>query len=70
MKHEIEERALLFEKYHNLEQIREVALRMKCGKLDMDLVRRFKTKEQLVEYLKKQDCPALRYLESKLYSTH
>lgn len=68
MKHEIEERAMLFEKYHDLEQIREVALRMKCGKIDLDLVRKFKTKEQLVAYLKERDCPALRHLEAKLFT--
>jgi hypothetical protein len=63
----IEERAYLFEKMHNLEEIREVALRMKCGKIDLELVKRFKTKEQLVAYLKSRDCPALRHLEAKLY---
>lgn len=63
----IEGKVLLFEKYHDLEQIREVALRMKCGKLDLELVKRFKTKEQLVKYLKSRDCPALRHLEQKLY---
>jgi hypothetical protein len=64
-----EERAYLFEKTHDLEQIREVALRMKCGKIDMEFVRSVKTKEQLVKYLKSRDCPALRHLEAKLFSS-
>ena len=60
-------KAYLFEKTHDLEQIRQVALRMKCGKLDMDIVRSMKTKEQLLEYLHSKDCPALIYLEASLY---
>jgi len=47
---------------HDLETIRNLALRMKCGKLDMDFVRDVKTKQQLVEYLIKRDCPALKLL--------
>jgi len=65
MNAEIIRKAYLFEKIASLEQIREVALRMKCGKLDMDIVRVMKTKEQLVDYLRSKDCPALLYLESK-----
>jgi len=61
------ERAYLFEKIHHLEDIREVALRMKCGKIDHELVKQFKTKEQLVEYLHFCKCPALIHLESKLF---
>ena len=65
----VEEKAYLFEKFHNLEEIREVALRMKCGKIDLEKVKHFKTKEQLVQYLKERNCPALRYLEAKIYSS-
>ena len=68
--HDIEEKAYLFEKNATLEQIREVALRMKCGKLDLEMVKKFKTKEQLMKYLKERDCPALRHLEAKLYCSH
>ena len=60
-------KASLFEKTHDLEQIRQIALRMKCGKLDMDIVRSMKTKEQLLEYLHSKDCPALIYLEAMQY---
>jgi hypothetical protein len=60
-------KAYLFEKIASLEQIRDVALRMRCGKLDMDIVKAMKTKEQLVEYLRSKDCPALRHLEAKMY---
>ncbi len=69
MKHDTDQKrkAYLFEKTHDLEQIRQVALRMKCGKLDMDMVRSIKTKEQLLEYLHAKDCPALIYLEARMY---
>jgi hypothetical protein len=60
------ERAYLFERTHTLEQIREVALRMKCGKLDMDVIRAIKTKEQMIDYLHSKDCPALIHLESSM----
>lgn len=68
---EIEEKASkVYESKHGLEEIRTTALRMKCNKIDMELVKAFKTKEQLVEYLKSRDCPALKKLESKyMYDT-
>ena len=67
MAEEVKEKAYLFEKLASFEQIRDVALRMKCGKLDLDYVREIKTKEQLVAYLRSKDCPALLLLESKMY---
>jgi hypothetical protein len=66
-KSDIKEKAYLFEKVASLEQIRDVALRMKCGKLDMDVVKAIKTKEQMIAYLRSKDCPALLVLEAKMY---
>jgi hypothetical protein len=63
---EVKHRAYAFEKSHSLEQIRSVALRTMCGKLDRELVMRFKIKEELVEYLHSKNCPALMYLESSM----
>jgi hypothetical protein len=60
------EKAYLFERTHTLEQIREVALRMKCGKLDMDMIRAIKTKEQMIQYLHSCKCPALIHLEASM----
>jgi hypothetical protein len=64
---ETKRKAYLFERFASLEQIRDVALRMKCGKLDLEVVRAMKTKEQLIEYLRSKDCPALLHLEAKMY---
>lgn len=68
--HEISEstkrKAYLFERTHSLEQIREVALRMMCGKIDKEHVRRIQTKEQLIQYLHSCKCPALIHLEASL----
>ena len=61
------EKVWLFEKTHSLEQIRTAALRMMCGKIDKDYVRRIKTKEQLLDYLHSCKCPALAYLEASLF---
>jgi len=56
----------VFERTATLEEIRDAALRAQCGKLDREYVMAVKTKEQLLEYLKGRDCPALKYLEAKL----
>jgi hypothetical protein len=60
--------AYLFERYATLEEIREVALRMLCGKIDKEVVRQFKLKEELVSYLHACECPALRILEAKCWA--
>ena len=59
-------KAYLFEKTATLEDIRSTALRMKCGKIDMEVVRACQTKEQLLDYLRSRNCPALKHLEAKL----
>jgi len=61
---ETKPQAKLFEKLYSFEEIQNIALRMKCGKIDLDFVRRIKTKDQLIEYLRSKDCPALLYLEA------
>jgi hypothetical protein len=58
------EKAYLFEKTHTLDQIKEVALRMLCGKIDKELVKKFQVKEELIAYLRSRNCPALVHLES------
>jgi len=58
------EKAYLFEKTHTLDQIKEVALRMLCGKIDKELVKKFQVKEELIAYLRSRKCPALVHLES------
>ena len=60
------EKAYLFEKSHSLEQIKETALRMLCGKIDKELVQKFQVKEELIKYLRSRKCPALIHLESSL----
>jgi hypothetical protein len=61
------EKAYLFEKNATLEEIRNIALRMKCQKIDLEYVRDVKTKEQLVDYLHSRQCPALLHLEAKQF---
>jgi hypothetical protein len=60
------QKSYLFEKSHSLEEIREVAMRMNCGKIDKELVKRFQVKEELIAYLHSRKCPALVHLESSL----
>lgn len=60
------EKAYLFERTHTLDQIKEVAMRMLCGKIDKDLVQKFQVKEELIAYLRSRNCPALIHLESSL----
>lgn len=60
------DKAYLFERTHTLEQIREVALRMKCKRIDLDYVRQIKTKDQMIDYLHSKDCPALIHLEASM----
>ncbi len=59
-------KAYLFEKDSTLEEIRSAALRMRCGKIDLETVRACQTKEQLLDYLRSRNCPALKYLEAKM----
>lgn len=61
-------KAYLFEKTATLEEIRAAAMRMRCGKIDLETVRVCTTKEQLLDYLRSRRCPALSYLEAKLIS--
>lgn len=42
-------------------------MRVQCGKVDLDKVKSFKVKEQLVDYLQSADCPALRHLEARYF---
>jgi uncharacterized protein with ATP-grasp and redox domains len=64
MSPEIIKKAVEFEKSHDLETIRSIALRMKCGKLDYETLRRIKTKDQMIFYLRTAKCPALNLLEA------
>ena len=56
----------VFEHTATFEQIKDAALRTRCGKIDHEKVRAMTNKEQLLAYLKERECPALKYLESKL----
>lgn len=60
----IVKKAILYEQTHDLETIRSLALRMKCGKLDFDTLRSIKTKQQMIFYLRTAKCPALNLLEA------
>lgn len=63
---EVRRQAYLFEQTSTIEQIRDAALRMQCGKIDKELVKRFKVKEELVDYLRSRDCPALIWLQAQM----
>ena len=56
----------VFERTATFEEIKDAALRTKCGKIDYEKVRAMTNKEQLLAYLRARECPALKYLESKL----
>jgi hypothetical protein len=56
----------VFEHTATFEQIKDAALRTRCGKIDHEVVRSMTNKEQLLAYLQSRECPALKYLEAKL----
>jgi hypothetical protein len=56
----------VFERIATFEEIKDAALRTRCGKIDHEVVRSMTNKEQLLAYLRARECPALKYLEAKL----
>lgn len=60
----IKEMAAAHEKHTDFEHLKGMVLGVKCRKIDNTVVAAMTNKKELIEYLRKHECPVLRRMEA------
>jgi hypothetical protein len=60
----IKELAAAHEKHTDFDHLKSMVIGVKCRKIDLAVVEKMTTKRELIDYLRKHECPVLRRAEA------